>query len=379
MTTIVDPLFSTFKLKTLHLKNRIVMAPMTRARAWGGIPNQDTASYYRRRAEAGVGLVLSEGTVVDRPSARNEPNVPSFYGDAALAGWKTVVDEVHAVGGRIGPQLWHVGGVRHANPAEPEAEPLAVDGTIDSPSGLDGNDRLVGEPMTEEAISDTIAAFARAAGTAQRLGFDVIEIHAAHGYLIDQFFWSRTNLRNDRFGGESLSQRSSFAVELVKAVRADVGPDLPVIVRVSQWKQQDYSARLVHSPTEVERWLGPIVDAGADAIHCSQRRFWEPEFPEVDGPDGLNLAGWAKKLLGCTTITVGSVGLSSDLFSMIQTGESSKASGLDHLVRRLERGEFDLVAVGRALIADAHWASKVRIEDLSRLKGFSLESLNEYP
>lgn len=379
MTTIVDPLFSTFRLKTLQLKNRIVMAPMTRARAWSGIPNQDTASYYRRRAEAGVGLVLSEGTVVDRPSARNEPNVPSFHGDAALAGWKTVVDEVHAVGGRIGPQLWHVGGVRHANPAEPEAEPFAVDGAIDSPSGLDGNDRIVGEPMTEESISDTIAAFARAAGTARRLGFDVIEIHAAHGYLIDQFFWSRTNLRNDRFGGESLSQRSSFAVELVKAVRADVGPDLPVIVRVSQWKQQDYSARLVHSPTEVERWLGPIVDAGADAIHCSQRRFWEPEFPELDGPNGLNLAGWVKKLLGCTTITVGSVGLSSDLFSMIQTGESSKASGLDHLVRRLERGEFDLVAVGRALIADAHWASKVRTEDLSRLKGFSLESLNEYP
>jgi len=280
----------------------------------------------------------------------------------------------------MGPQLWHVGGVRNANPAERGAEPpWPFEGMVDSPSGLDGHNNTVGEPMTDEAITDTIAAFARAATTAQRLGFDVIEIHAAHGYLLDQFFWSRTNLRNDRWGGARLGQRCYFAVELMKAVRAAVRRELPVIVRVSQWKQQDYNVRLAHDPAELEEWLGPIVAAGADAVHCSQRRFWEPEFPEIDGRDGLNLAGWVKKLLGCPTITVGSVGLASDLFSTLQTGEGAAPSGLDHLVRRLERGEFDLVAVGRALLADARWAAKVRSGDLSQLSGFSMRSLGEYP
>jgi 2,4-dienoyl-CoA reductase-like NADH-dependent reductase (Old Yellow Enzyme family) len=102
MSNIVEPLFAPYRLKGLDLRNRIVMAPMTRSRACDGIPNEDTAAYYRRRAAGEVGLILSEGTVIDRPCARNEPNVPSFHGEAALHGWQTVIDEVHAVGGAHG-------------------------------------------------------------------------------------------------------------------------------------------------------------------------------------------------------------------------------------------------------------------------------------
>jgi 2,4-dienoyl-CoA reductase-like NADH-dependent reductase (Old Yellow Enzyme family) len=230
--------------------------------------------------------------------------------------------------------------------------------------------------MTEEAIIETVHAYARAAADAQRLGFDVVEVHGAHGYLIDEFFWPGTNVRTDKYGGETLRERSRFACEVLRAVRSAVGPDFPVILRVSQFKQQDLSARPADTPDAMADWLLPLVDAGVDILHCSQRRFWEPEFPAVDGEHGLNYAGWAKKLTGVPTISVGSVGLDGDAMSAFK-GESSKPTGLEALVRRLERGEFDLIAVGRALLADPQWLVKVRSGDVSELKGFSPASLLE--
>ena len=213
--------------------------------------------------------------------------------------------------------------------------------------------------MSEEAVADTIAAFARAAADAKALGFDTLEIHGAHGYLIDQFFWSATNQRQDRWGGATIGERSRFAAEVVAAMREAVGPDYPILLRLSQWKQQDYTARLAATPREMEQWLVPLVEAGVDILHCSQRRFWEAEFPEVDGERGLNFAGWAKKITGVPTISVGSVGLSGDFFGAFR-GQSSQVASLDGLVERMERGEFDLIAVGRALLADPDWVEKVR-------------------
>ena len=107
-----DVLFRPFKLKGLNVPNRVVMAPMTRSFSPGGIPTEDVARYYRRRAEGAVGFIISEGTGVDRPASLNDPNVPRFHGEKELAGWRRVVDEVHAAGGLMAPQLWHVGAVR---------------------------------------------------------------------------------------------------------------------------------------------------------------------------------------------------------------------------------------------------------------------------
>ena len=104
-------LFQPFESPKLTLPNRIVMAPMTRNMAPGGVPAEANANYYRRRAEGGVGLILSEGTVVDRPASRNEANIPFFHGEAPLGGWQGVVVAVHAAGGKMGPQIWHTGGV----------------------------------------------------------------------------------------------------------------------------------------------------------------------------------------------------------------------------------------------------------------------------
>ena len=122
------------------------------------------------------------------------------------------------------------------------------------------------------------------------------------------------------------------------------------------------------------QWLVPLVEAGADLLHCSQRRFWEPEFPEVDGEQGLNFAGWAKKLTGAPTISVGSVGLSGDFLGAF-AGEHSHAVGLEELVRRMEREEFDLIAVGRAILADPHWVSKIRAGDTADLRDFDRSAL----
>jgi 2,4-dienoyl-CoA reductase-like NADH-dependent reductase (Old Yellow Enzyme family) len=363
-----DALFTPFSFKGLTLPNRVVMAPMTRSFSPGGVVTRDVAGYYARRAGAEVGLIVSEGTGVDRPASLNDPNVPRFHGEAELAGWKTVIDEVHAAGGLMAPQLWHVGAVRSSDPN------WAPPGPYDSPSGLSSPGHKFGEGMSEEAVADTIAAFARAAADAKRLGFDAIELHGAHGYLIDQFFWAGTNVREDRYGGGDLPHRARFAADILKAVRAAVGPDYPVIIRLSQWKQQDFAARLAATPAEMEAWLVPLAEAGADVFHCSQRRFWEPEF---EGSD-LNFAGWAKKLTGKPTITVGSVGLTGE-FIASWGGETSQPASLDELLRRLERGDFDLVAVGRALLQDPQWALKVhqgRTGDLTAYDRSALATLS---
>lgn len=365
MTPPVKALFEPFRLGNLELPTRVVMAPMTRSFSPGGVPNSKVIEYYRRRAAAGVGLIITEGTTVNHPAANGYPNVPRFYGEDALAGWKKVVDAVHAEGGRIVPQLWHVGNVRKLG-TEPDGD---VPGYGPMEKLKDGKEVVHG--MTQADIDNVIAAFAQAARDAQSIGMDGVEIHGAHGYLVDQFFWEGSNQRTDGYGG-SLGNRSRFAIELIKAVRAAVGPDFPIILRFSQWKQQDYSARLVLTPEALGEFLQPLSDAGVDIFHCSTRRFWEPEF---DGSD-LNLAGWTRKLTGKPTITVGSVGLDGEFLQfMVNTDKVAKPADLGALLTRLNNQEFDLVAVGRALLVDPDWAVKVRDGRQEDILPFSREAL----
>ncbi len=362
----LDTLFQPFALKSLRLKNRIVMAPMTRSFSPGGVPTPAVATYYRRRAEGDVGLILTEGTVIDRPASSNDPSVPRIHGADALAGWRDVVDAVHGAGGKIAPQIWHMGIIA------PHASGWRAPTPMEGPSGLRLPGEVGGVAMSEADIEATIAAFASAAADARKAGFDAVELHGAHGYLIDQFFWPGTNTRTDQWGGATIAERSRFAVAVVRAVRQAVGEDTVIILRLSQWKQQDYAARLAATPAEMEAWLGPLAEAGVDVFHCSQRRFWEAEF---EGSD-LNFAGWAKKLTGKTTITVGSVGLSGEFLAAFK-GESSSPAELDDLLRRHARGDFDLVAVGRALISDADWVRKVREGRRDELRDFNRAALAE--
>jgi len=361
-----DTLFRPFTLGKLELSSRVVMAPMTRNQSPGNIPGDKSVEYYRRRAAGGVGLIITEGTCVDHIAASGYPDVPYFHGEERLAGWKRVADAVHGEGGKIAPQLWHCGGARKAG-TPPEGD---VDGY--TPSGMNMPGKVNRHIMSKQDIDDVIGAFARGAADAKRLGFDAVEIHGAHGYLIDQFFWEGTNQRDDEYGG-SLEKRSRFAIELIKAVREAVGPDFTVILRYSQWKQQDFTARLAESPQELEQFLLPLRDAGVDIFHCSQRRFWEPEF---EGSD-LNLAGWTKKITGCPTITVGSVGLNADFIPLPgeATFREAEPASLDQLIQRMNGQDFDLVAVGRALIANPEWANMVKAGRSEDLHAFEKEML----
>jgi 2,4-dienoyl-CoA reductase-like NADH-dependent reductase (Old Yellow Enzyme family) len=357
-------LFEPFESEKLTLANRIVMAPMTRGFSPSGVPGNDVADYYRRRAENGVGLIITEGTLINHPAAAASPSLPNFHGEDALNGWARVAEAVHSAGGRIMPQLWHVGMTRKVgDKPNPEAMPVG-------PSGLDLSGEKISEPLTEAEIASLIEAFAQAAADAKRIGFDGIELHGAHGYLIDQFFWGKTNRRTDRYGGDIVG-RTRFAVEVIEACRRAVGPDFPIVLRFSQWKSSDYSAKLAETPDELARFLAPLADAGVDVFHCSTRRFWEPEFADSDP----NLAGWAKKLTGKPTITVGSVGLDAEFTRLFSDGAGAGTVSLDNLIERLEEGEFDLVAIGRALLNDPTWASKIREGRLEDLKPFTPETI----
>ncbi|MFC9659781.1 NADH:flavin oxidoreductase [Nocardia sp. NPDC127606] len=355
-------------LNGLTVPNRIVMAPMTRMFSPGGVPGDDVRSYYARRAAAGVGLIVTEGTYVGHQSAGQSDRVPRFHGAEQLAGWAKVAEDVHAAGGTIVPQLWHIGMVRN------QGEQPYVDAPAVGPSGIrvDGTEGA-GKAMTQRDLDDVIGAFAEAAAAAERIGFDGVELHGAHGYLLDQFLWERTNRRDDGYGGDAVA-RTRFAAEIVAAVRAVVSPEFPVIFRYSQWKQEAYDARLAETPQELEAILAPLAAAGVDAFHASTRRYWLPEFDDSE----LNLAGWTKKLTGKPTITVGSVGLDGD-FLRAFSGQGAELGSLDNLLDRMERDEFDMVAVGRALLQDPEWASKVlagRIDEVKPYDGTALKTLS---
>ncbi|QHC30082.1 NADH:flavin oxidoreductase [Streptomyces sp. HF10] len=355
-------------LNGLTVPNRIVMAPMTRMFSPGGIPGEDVRSYYSRRAAAGVGLIVTEGTYVGHDSAGQSDRVPRFHGEEQLVGWAKVAEDVHAAGGTIVPQLWHIGMVRKDGDAPFPAAPAM------GPSGLvTAGAEPTGKAMTQQDVDDVIAAFAQAAADAERIGFDGVELHGAHGYLLDQFLWAGTNRRTDAYGGD-LAARTRFAAEIVAAVRERVSATFPVLFRYSQWKQQDYNARLAETPQELEAILAPLAAAGVDVFHASTRRYWKPEF---DGSD-LNLAGWTKKLTGKQTITVGSVGLDGD-FTGAFVGEGSPVQGIDDLLDRLEADEFDMIAVGRALLQDPEWAAKVlagRVSELAPYDAAALKTLS---
>ncbi|ATE55529.1 NADH:flavin oxidoreductase [Actinosynnema pretiosum] len=352
-----EALFRPYRLGPLRLPNRVVMAPMTREHSPDGVPGEDVARYYARHAAGGVGLIITEGVYLDDPASGPSSRTPRMHGDAALAGWRRVTGAVHAEGVPIVAQLWHVG-------AAPDASHWPVaDFRPVTPSGVGPDGQPLTEPHTvldQRGIDTITASYARAAAAAEGAGFDGVELHAAHGYLIDQFLWSVTNRRTDAYGGDAVA-RTRFAAEVIAAVRAAVSPDFPVFLRISQWKGNAYDAKLADDPAALGRVLAPLVAAGVDVFHASTRRYWEPEFPGSD----LNLAGWIKRLTGRPVVTVGSVGLDLDMVSSLsrpgEFGENKVSNtGIEPLLRRLERDEFDLVAVGRALLADPEWPRKVR-------------------
>lgn len=218
-------LFIPTQLGSLPLKNRIVMAPLTRSRAIGNLPNELMAQYYRLRADAG--LIITEGTSPS-PNGLGYPRIPGLFNEEQVQGWRRVTDGVHQAGGRIFVQLMHTGRVSH--PANMPAgasvlapSPVAVPGEMWTDT--DGmQPHPVPREMSEADITQSIAEYAASAKLAMQAGFDGVELHAANGYLIDQFLNTASNQRHDRWGGP-IGNRIRFAVEVARATVAAIGPE----------------------------------------------------------------------------------------------------------------------------------------------------------
>lgn len=348
----IEALFRPFLHRKITLNTRLVMAPMTRNFAADGIPTSDMAQYYRRRAENELGLIITEGAVIDDPAAAACSDTPHFFGGAALRGWKYICRSVHATNCKIIPQLWHVGMNRPMDGSAPNPEELPI-----GPSGIHPVTlQQLTAPMSHSRIQEVIASFARAATNARRLGFDGVEIQGAHGFLVDQFLWAATNHRTDEYGGDQ-TRRTRFAVEIVQAVRKAVGRSFPILFRLSQWKIGHYHARLVHTPEELAEIVLPLSEAGVDIFDCSTQYYDTAEFPGSP----RTLAGWVRHISGKPVISVGAVGVERKQHS--------------RLWEMLNAQELDLIAIGRALLADHEWARKTHMGQDGSITTFTPHAL----
>ena len=369
----VAPLFRPLTIGPLALRNRMVMPPMGVHWAEDGVPSADVASYYRKRAEGGAGLIITEGAFINHPVSGHNPGYLRLDSEETVAGWSEVVRQVHQAGAKIIPELWHCGLVlpsedlRNGTPYNPQR------GFV-SPSGLIMPDQQVAEPMTKKQIEEVIESFVNAATDAVRAGFDGVELHGAHGFLIDQFFWHQLNRRTDEYGG-SMRNRARFGAQIISAVRRAVGPDCPISIRLSQWKMQDFDAKVAANPEQLADWLEPLVDAGVDFFDCSQRHYWQAEF--ADSP--LNFAAWVKKISGKPAITVGSVGLNAEMRDSLLEGKTASVNPADieRMMAMLSRDEFDMVAIGRSLIANPDWPKKIASGQFNQLADFTPQVLKQ--
>ncbi|HTK72510.1 MAG TPA: 12-oxophytodienoate reductase [Croceibacterium sp.] len=358
--TDVSPLFTPFRLGHLELANRFVMPAMQRGMCDQGRPKPELAQYYARRAEGGVPLIIGESSAIDHPSATAQPN-SSWLTPATADAWARCVGAVRNAGGHMLLQLWHEGAVRN-------------DGNALSPSGRVHPGKANGRAMTLEEMKAIGEGFVRSACVARDIGASGIEVHCAHGYLLDQFLWQGSNVREDGYGGPDIADRVRFPAEIVSAIRHECGPHFLISLRFSQWKEVDYGAKVAANPDELERMVTILREAGVDVLHCSTRRFWEPEW----AGDGKNLAGWVKALSGLPTITVGSVGLDTDVMTTFMEARDPSprvAEAVADLETRMAAGEFDLVAVGRALIGDPDFVEKLANRDHGAIRLFTRADL----
>ena len=222
MTTLFDPV----QAGSLQLANRIVMAPLTRNRAPGAIPTALMATYYTQRASAG--LIITEATAISH-QGQGYSDVPGIWSDEQVTAWKRITDSVHAAGGKIVVQLWHVGRVSHVDlqpdgqaPVAPSALPAKTKTVLIHDGVAQFVDTSAPRALRLDEIPGILADYRHAARCAMRAGFDGVELHGANGYLLDQFLRSGSNHRTDAYGG-AIENRARLLVEVMKAVVQEIG------------------------------------------------------------------------------------------------------------------------------------------------------------
>ncbi len=353
----LDILFTPQRIGSLLLRNRFVMPGMQRGFMNDGAPTPKMVDYMRRCAAGGVGLIISESTSPDHPSAYWQP-IMGRLDPGTVGAWRPVVEAVHGEGAGFLLQLWHPGAMRRVAAEHPLAGYPAL-----SPSGLIQGGRPHGRAMTRQDLQDLKLAYVAAARQAQQLGADGIEVHSAHGYLLDQFLWSETNRREDEYGGRSLAERARYSAEIVAAIRGAVGPNFVISYRFSQFKEVDYGAVVAESPKDLREMLALLRTCGVDLFNVSSRRFHKPEWPDSEHPR-FTIAEWVKSMTDAVVMTCGSVGVNVEMFANLFDDEEPSELTLENDLRlladRVRRGTLDLVGVGRMHIANNDFVNKVR-------------------
>ncbi|WP_417566447.1 NADH:flavin oxidoreductase [Marinobacter sp.] len=293
------------KFKSIQVPNRFALAPMTRTSAEpDGTPNSLMADHYEGYAKGGFGLVITEGTYTDDKASQGYANQPGIINDAQIAGWKTIVDRVHAAGSKIVVQLMHAGAQFQANrytdqplgPSEviPKGAPLGFYG--------DQTEWKFPKAMTKADILAAIDGFAQSATNAKAAGFDGIEIHGANGYLLNQFLSTHFNRREDEYGGP-MENRLRLLVEVVRAVREAVGEGFTVGIRLSQGTVTDPDYQLPEGESGFRQIVEAVRDAGADFVHTTDGDVNRKHFIEGD----QSLASVAASVEGIELIINGNI------------------------------------------------------------------------
>ncbi|MBI3728231.1 MAG: NADH:flavin oxidoreductase [Burkholderiales bacterium] len=333
-----DCLFEALVIGRMVLRNRLAVAPMTRVSATdGGCTTERMARYYGAFAEGGFGLVITEGIYTDKAYSQGYRNQPGLADDVQRDTWATVIDRVHEGGARMVAQLMHAGALSQGNPHRVDSVgPSAV-----QPKGQqmafyrgEGNYPMP-RAMVLDEITEAIRGFADAAVRAKHAGFDGVEIHGANGYLLDQFLTEGTNLRNDQYGGD-LERRLRLIVEVTQAIRAAVGPEFTVGLRISQGKVNDFTHKWRNGENEAVQIFGTLAKLPIDYIHTTEFEAWKSAFG-----NGASLATLARRHAGVHVIANGSLQDPLRAADMIGSGQA------------------DVVSLGRGALTHSDWPARV--------------------
>ncbi|MEI2296790.1 NADH:flavin oxidoreductase [Ensifer sp. MJa1] len=280
-----SPVFAGTRLKQLDFANRLSVAPMTRISASAtGVPGDRMRRYYERYARGGFSLITTEGIYTDKAYSQTYRNQPGLTDAEQAAAWRRVTDAVHAAGGRIFAQLMHGGALAQGNPYRPDTiGPSAIRPKGSQMTGYHGDGPYaLPREISETEIAEAIEGFANAARLAMEVsGFDGIEVHGANGYLLDQFFTDFSNRRTDRWGGD-IVDRLGLSLDVSKSVREAIGPGVPLGLRLSQGKVNDFRHKWAERERGAARVFEALAESSLDFVHVTEFEAWQPAFEGGD-------------------------------------------------------------------------------------------------
>ncbi|WP_432936605.1 tRNA-dihydrouridine synthase [Kribbella sp. CA-253562] len=356
MTATPHPALQPVRLGPYDVPNRLVVAPMTRTSATpDGVPTDEMARYYADFAAGGFGLIVSEGTYTDRQYSQGYLNQPGLVGAEQVVAWRNVTDQVHAAGGRMVAQLMHAGALSQGNPYSPRtAGPSAIQPRGEMMPDYGGSGPWpVPHELTAQELDAVVEGFVAAALAAARAGFDGVEVHAANGYLLDQFLTDYTNRRTDEYGGP-VANRIRLTARVTAAVVEALPTGMPVGVRLSQTKVNDLVYRWPGGAADAEIVFPAIAEAGATYLHlASEGRDW---LETSTLPDGRTITGLARRLTGLPVIANGGM------------------HDPDQAAQVLTDGHADLVSIARGALVNPDLPK--RLADGSELRVFDRDMLH---